>query len=151
MGCPPLSGPLHTHCTCLYPSLVCPNLQYLSVWLAVVLSTTMGPQAQLRELSLASQKMCSEELLCHGVIVLELLGEQQAVSPELTPCDIPAPRDGSNSPPASSTLIIFWVPCIAATLMGARLKLAIILSCIFLTISHVEHLFMCSLAVCVSS
>lgn len=62
-----------------------------------------------------------------------------------------SPRDGSNFPPASSTFIISWVPCIAAALMGVSLYLAVILSCIFLTISHVEHLFMRSLAVCVSS
>lgn len=62
-----------------------------------------------------------------------------------------SPRDGSNFPSASSTFIISWVPCIAAALMGVSLYLAVILSCIFLTISHVEHLFMHSLAVCVSS
>lgn len=147
LGCPPLSGPLPTHCSIyspIPPRLLHPHLRP---------ATAVGPHTSFQDprLSFCEDVLTQRGLLCHGVIILGLLGERQPVSPVLKPRHIPALRGGSNLPRASLTFIISWVPCIAAALMGVSLCLAVILSCIFLAISHIQRLFTRSLAICVSS
>lgn len=82
----------HTVDVCI-SSLVPPHLLHSLLCLATVNDTaTNVAYTHLSEtLAFASRKMSSEgEVLCHGIIILQFLEEQQAVSPVLTPHDIPA-------------------------------------------------------------
>lgn len=75
-------------CIC---ALIPPHLLHSHLCLATAndTATTMAYKHLSETLAFASWKMSSEgELMCHGIIVLQLLEEQQDVSP--VPRDMPA-------------------------------------------------------------